>query len=400
MTPSLKPVESGSRERADRSVHFGMKLEEQQAPAVIVPELFRMTGGVQVFSRRLIEAMDGIFGRPVPVISRNDRRADVPADFLHQREFRACGDNHVALRRFAVIGACLAVDAPSFVSTHPHFTPWLCYQRRVLKQPYMAVAHGIDVWNIESRFLATGLEKSECVLAVSRFTERKLRSELGAGTPQVEIFPNTFEENRFIPGTPGMNWREKLEIPPACPILLSVCRVSRGESGKGYDRVLEVLPDLLKEYPGLTWVLGGKGDDLERVIEKANSLGVADRCRFPGYVDDADLPDLYRSADVFVLPSKKEGFGIVFLEATACGLPVIAGNRDGSVDALDGGVLGTLIDPDDPAALLGAIHAVLGNPRPEPRALHRGCVERFGRKAFQARLAGILKAHPRMFGYP
>lgn len=367
-------------------------------PAVIVPELFRTTGGVQVFSRRMIEALDAIFERPVPVISRNDRAEDCPRSFLKGRTFHGCGEHHPALRRFFVVQACLQSDAPSFLASHPHFAPWLRYQRRILKQPYLCVAHGIDVWKLERAAIIKGLMRADCLLPVSRFTENRIREQLGSGTPPVEVFPNTFDDLSFRPGEPEIPWRERLGIPANVPLMLSVCRVSTGESGKGYDRILEAMPELIQRHRGLTWVLGGKGDDLPRVREKAAALGVLDRCRFPGFIPDEELVDLYRSANLFVLPSKKEGFGIVFLEAAACGLPVIAGNRDGSVDALAHGELGTLIDPDSPGELMAAIDKVLASPPPDAGALHRTCVEKFGKDTFRERLKSILEKYPRLLG--
>ena len=86
--------------------------------------------------------------------------------------------------------------------------------------------------------------------------------------------------------------------------------------------------------------------------------GVGAAVRFVGQVARQELPDYYRLADVFVMPSTGEGFGIVFLEASAADLPVIGGNRDGSVDALAEGRIGTLIDPDDVHGLVEAIAGV------------------------------------------
>ena len=351
-----------------------------------------------MFSRRMIEALDSIFGEPVPVISRNDRPEDCPPPFLAERWFQGCGHRSERFRKFGLIRRCITADTPSFLSTHPHFAPWLRYQQRILKQPFLCVAHGIDVWNIAGSVVASGLEKAECVLPVSHYTADRLRAQLGSGTPPLEWFPNTFDEARFRPGPMTHDWRKHLGIPQDVPLLLSVGRVAKTESGKGYDMVLDRMPDLVKRHPGITWVLGGTGDDLDRIARKAASLGVADRCRFPGFIEDEQLVDLYRAADLFVLPSRKEGFGIVFLEAAACGLPVIAGNRDGSVDALADGKLGMLIDPGSAEQLMKAIDTTISRPKPDAETLHAECVRRFGKHAFQERLQSILQSYPRLLG--
>ena len=362
---------------------------DKAPPVVLVPELFRLTGGVQVFSRRTIEALDDIFGAPVPVISRNDRRQDCPSEFLAGRSFSGCGSLPNSMRRFAIMAASLTKPCPFFFSTHPHFTPWL----KIRKKPYLSVAHGIDVWNIEGSKVADGLMSAESILPVSNYTAHRLRQQLGESIPPIEVFPNTFDAERFTATPSKTPWREVLNLPNDAQVMLSMCRVSKTESGKGYHRLLQLLPQLVKKHPKLHWVLGGKGDDLENVKQIASDLGVADHCRFPGFVPDDTLPDLYRSSDLFVLPSKKEGFGIVFLEAAATGLPVIAGNRDGSVDALADGALGTLIDPENDEEIVAAIDKVLTTPPRERQELHDDCAARFGKEAFRERLASILSKH-------
>ncbi len=358
-----------------------------------MPELFRKTGGVQVFSRRLVAALDHIFNLPVPIVSRNDRPEDLPSDFARHRSLCLSGRLRPQLRRFGVLNACLRFRSCCILSTHPDFTRWLHFQKRLFNTRYLTVAHGIDVWNLRERRLINGLKSAECVLAVSRFTRERLIQQLGNDAPPIEVFHNTFDAARFHPGAPQIDWRARLIIPKKSKVLLSVTRVERTEEAKGYDRVLDALPSLRRTYPECVWVLAGKGNDLERVQQRAADLGVQQACRFPGFVEDAELPDLYRSANVFVLPSRKEGFGIVFLEAAACGLRVIAGNADGSVDALADGALGMLIDPFDNETLVNAVQQALSEPPPDSAKLHAECVRRFGWDAFVDRTRDVLERY-------
>ena len=364
-------------------------LHEKQPPVVMVPELYRVTGGVQVFSRRMIEALDQIYNRPVPVISRNDRKPDCPAAFLTDRKFTGCGNLPDGLRRFAIMAASLINPAPFVVSTHPDFAPWLKLRRK----PFLSVAHGIDVWNIGGSKVADGLSAAKCILPVSHYTAERMAPWIPTPHPPLEIFPNTFDAARFLPATPAEPWRQNLNLPGDAVLMLSMCRVSKGEEGKGYHRLLELMPRLLEKHPKLHWVLGGKGDDLENVRNKAKHLGVDTHCRFPGFIPDNTLPDLYRSSDLFVLPSKKEGFGIVFLEAAATGLPVVAGNRDGSVDALANGALGLLVDPESNDEITAAIDRILSEPPRNRQELHNECKIRFGKDAFRQRLEEILNRY-------
>jgi glycosyltransferase involved in cell wall biosynthesis len=228
------------------------------------------------------------------------------------------------------------------------------------------------------------------VLAVSEFTRASIYSHLNGECPPTEVFPNTVDADRFHPGPPAAEVRRQFDVPPTARVMLTVSRVSKSEDRKGYRQVLKLLPSLVREFPDLVWVLAGKGNDLEDVRQEAAKLGVAGNCRFPGFVSDDDLPSLYRASDCFVLPSRKEGFGIVFLEAVATGLPAIGGNLDGSVDALAHGRLGVLINPDDSAELQEAIRSVLTGRIPEHLknrdCLHRECVSRFGFASFRDRL--------------
>jgi phosphatidylinositol alpha-1,6-mannosyltransferase len=146
-------------------------------------------------------------------------------------------------------------------------------------------------------------------------------------------------------------------------VLLTVSRISNEERYKGHDRVLAVLPDLLRSFPDLVYVVAGDGNGRELLQRFAREQGLEHHVRFIGRVSDADLPDLYRAADVFVMPSTGEGFGIVFLEAMRSGLGVVGGNGDGSMDPLRDGAAGYAVSCDDRVELLEAIRSALANPR-------------------------------------
>jgi glycosyltransferase involved in cell wall biosynthesis len=182
--------------------------------------------------------------------------------------------------------------------------------------------------------------------------------------------------------------------PPGPPRLLTVGRLASSERYKGVERVLNVLPQVRQRRPGTTYIVAGDGDDRPRLQRLAREMGIADGVRFAGLVPDADLPRLYGDADVFVMPSTKEGFGIVFLEALACGTPVIAGNRDGSVDAVLDGRLGRAVDPYDPEALERAIEteldaAAAAHPG-DARRRREAMLDVYGYDRFRANLRKVL----------
>jgi phosphatidylinositol alpha-1,6-mannosyltransferase len=131
--------------------------------------------------------------------------------------------------------------------------------------------------------------------------------------------------------------------------ILTLGRLSKAASYKGYERLLEVFPSLPANS---RLVFGGGGDLIPYLRERAAELEVADRVVFTGFIDEADLPDIYRSASVFCLigdrgPGRGEGIPLTPLEAAACGVPIIVGNQDGSREAVNHGVNGFALNPLD-----------------------------------------------------
>jgi len=142
-------------------------------------------------------------------------------------------------------------------------------------------------------------------------------------------------------------------------VLLTLGRIVAAERYKGFDEVLEVMPDLVRDHADLTYLIAGSGSDVARLSAKAERLGVAEHIVFTGMVDEREKTDIYNLADVYVMPSRGEGFGFVFLEALACGVPVIASRCDGGREAVRNGELGILVDPSNPAEVRTAIDDVL-----------------------------------------
>jgi glycosyltransferase involved in cell wall biosynthesis len=132
---------------------------------------------------------------------------------------------------------------------------------------------------------------------------------------------------------------------------------------KGIDEVLELLPELAKEVPQIAYLIVGDGPDRSRLAAKAVQLGVGDRVAFAGRVAESEKAAHYRLADAFVMPGYGEGFGIVYLEALACGIPVLASTLDASREALLDGEMGLLVDPRNRAELRRGLLRVLQQPR-------------------------------------
>ena len=125
---------------------------------------------------------------------------------------------------------------------------------------------------------------------------------------------------------------------------------------------------------------------------KARRLGVADRVVFAGYIPDREKADHYRLADAFVMPGRGEGFGIVYLEAMACGIPVVASSADASQEAVRSGELGVVVDPDDIDSVKRGILHALQTPRGVPEGLDYFAVSRFRERWHQVVGACVFTA--------
>ena len=158
--------------------------------------------------------------------------------------------------------------------------------------------------------------------------------------------PCSIDLDRFRPGPvdPALVGRYGLA---GKRVLFTFGRLVSRERAKGMDEVMEAMPGLLADVPDLVYLIGGDGPDRPRLAAKAESLGLGARVIFAGRIAEEEKVAHYRLADAYVMPSRGEGFGIVLLEAMACGVPALASAKDGGREALLDGKLGLLVDPDD-----------------------------------------------------
>ncbi|MGI8960856.1 MAG: glycosyltransferase family 4 protein [Bryobacteraceae bacterium] len=330
---------------------------------VWVPDYASAMGGIQTFSRLFVRALRDIYpNASISVFAKNDTSfpdtENDPAD-----HFTLVGWWSLLLRT-PVFAAELfwrgIWERPDFVAiTHVNFTPVAEALQKACRIPYLAVGHGIEVWDLPGRRIPSALRKADVLLAVSEFTRQKMAAALGLPSHRIQVLPNTFEAEQFAPAVKAHFLLKRYHLRPDQPVILTIARLASAERYKGYDQILRVLPKVRELMPDVHYILGGKGPDKARIESLIAELGLEDSVTLAGYVPDHELSAHYNLCDVFAMPSKGEGFGIVFLEALACGKAVIAGNKDGSADALQNGALGVLIDPDNLQELGDTIVAVL-----------------------------------------
>ena len=205
------------------------------------------------------------------------------------------------------------------------------------------------------------LAQPDVLLPVSRYTARLLRDR-GASGARLHVVPNGTDPDRFRPRR-GTAVRDRLGI-GARPLLLTVGRLV---PRKGVDTVLRALPRIAMSVPDVQYVVAGTGPDRDRLEQLATRQGVRDRVHFVGHVADEALPLYYSAADLFVMPVREappdvEGFGLVFLEANACGTAVVGARSGGVPDAIVDGETGLLVPPSAPQALARALTGLLQNP--------------------------------------
>jgi len=235
---------------------------------------------------------------------------------------------------------------------------------RVFRRPLVIYAHGeeITTWRQSGKFRAMrfAYRHADRVVANSDFTLSEL-VQIGVPAERIVLINPGVDVERFRPGLPCDDLRARGGCGTAGQLLLSVGRLSRR---KGFDQVIRCLPALMAEFPALHYAVIGTGEDRHYLRELASELDVADRVHFLGHVSVADLPRWYNAADVFVLPNREidgdtEGFGMVFVEASACGVPVVAGRAGGTGSSVRDGVTGYRVDGRDQDAVSGALRALL-----------------------------------------
>jgi len=257
------------------------------------------------------------------------------------------------------------------------------------------ITHGIEVWNPLKKIQDLALHSCNEIWSVSAFTAEKIKRIHTHSAPPIHIFSNTLDPFFYQQSANNEeeNWMEKFGLKPG--YLLTISRLATTEQYKGYDQVIEAIPQLLSKFPDLVYVLGGSGDEQERTrLELLISrMGLQKHVILTGFIPEAALPACYANAAAFVMPSRKEGFGIVFVEAAWSGIQVIAGNADGSPEALLQGKLGILIDPDNNTELSAAIVHALSQPllSAAQKEAQKLLVEKhFGFCAFKARQKSLL----------
>ena len=239
----------------------------------------------------------------------------------------------------------------------------LCLLIKVFtRAPLVLLVYGVDVWQKPLRlFHIRFLKKIAQIWSISNFTQKKMQAWSKAPESLFRIVPNAIHLEKYGLAAKDVNLVEKLGLKNK-KVIVMMGRLATIERWKGIDEVLNILPNLISKEPNLMLIIIGDGDDKPRLEARVKKIGLSENVIFTGYVSEEKKSAFLHLADAFVMPTRAEGFGFVFLEALASGIPVVASKIDGSREALIGGKLGRLVDPDNPDELETEALAALSDP--------------------------------------
>jgi phosphatidyl-myo-inositol dimannoside synthase len=358
----------------------------------LATDAFGGRGGIAVVTRDTLRAMAG--SKDVSDILVGCRSAVEPTECLPDKIVqRAARKGRIAFA-LDILRAALQFRPDLVYCNHLYMAPLAAICARLTRAKLVLHIHGIEIWRTPSLFQRAVLEDADLVLCVSRDTRARVLRLTDARMDRVVVLNNCVGE-QFVPGD-RVSARARLGLARE-KVILTVGRLAASEAYKGHDRVIEAIAS--GEDDGLVYLIAGEGDDRVRLEQLASKRGIAHQVRFLGHVCAEDLPDLYRAADLYGMPSSGEGFGIAFLEAMASGTPAIGLAVGGACDALGDGELGACVEASAfPASLIAMLR--------EPRAAEEisGPVRRrFGRAEFDRQVAALLKrlvSHPSASGAP
>lgn len=354
---------------------------------LLSPEMFLAEGGIARIMRLYLKALcevAGPAGRVDSLVLNDNPARDKRLGRYGDRrlgEHLGCSRSKSRFIRQAIR---LGRRADILVCGHLHHLA--IAQLAALLNPrlkYYLVAHGIEVWRPYSWLEKRALSGAHRILCVSEYTRHQiLRFHPGLAPERVVVVPNTLD--------PYFADREHVvpsAIPFAGPRLLTVSRLLSTDTYKGVDTMIETMPLVRREFPLARLRVIGMGDDAPRLQELAARLGVAGAVDFLGAVNDETLRAEYAACDLFALPSRKEGFGLVYLEAMTYGKPCLGARAGGAPEVIHDAV-GQLAEYGNIPDLAAAVADLVRHPRDSE--VVRRHADSFAFPTFARRLAAAL----------
>lgn len=288
-------------------------------------------------------------------------------------------------------GRVLAARYDWIVFGHVSLSPLALLAKRLNRNAKtIIITYGIEVWRPVTKAQRQALLQADAVLAISDFTKDELVRHNGVPADKIRIFPCALDPNWDAAGAEPASRRKG-----GASVILSVARMSKEDRYKGIDSVIKSLPAVVSEVGRVEYRVAGQGDDVPRLRALAAGLGVERYVNFMGRVADAELREQYRQCSLFVMPSRKEGFGIVFLEAMAYGKPVVGGAHGGTPSVVKDGETGVLVDSFDVPGIARSITTLLRDGETSERfgrAGRRRLVDEFTFDKFERNFREVIRS--------
>jgi len=258
------------------------------------------------------------------------------------------------------------------VAGHPNLAPVVAAMRLAAPRLKAIICtHGVEVWEPLSRIRRMALRGAHLVLAPSKYTADHVAAIQRVAVEKVRVLPWALDPQFEAVAPHAAKSRAPASFPEG-RVVLTVGRWRADERYKGMDTLITALPRLLPRWPELQLAMVGEGDDREWLENLAEENGVDRHVHFLSGLSYEELASCYAHCEIFALPSKGEGFGLVYLEAMACVKPVIGGAHGGAPEVIDDGKTGYLVPHGDAVQLAAAIETLLANPTLELEMGRRG----------------------------
>jgi phosphatidyl-myo-inositol dimannoside synthase len=350
---------------------------------LLAPELFTGGGGIprilRLYLKALCERSAG--SDNVRFVSLNDRVMDTIELKRYSStclaEWEVCSRSKASFIRCALqMGRRSDVIVCGHVAQLP--VAWAASKlNRRLR--YYLVAHGIEVWRRFSLLERIALRGARGIWCVSAFTRNQLLERCALAEEKVVVVPNALDP-LLVPPTPP-------RPPPTAPNILSISRLSEADSYKGIDHLIDAMPAVLAQIPDARLRIVGRGDALPSLQSRAAKRNINGTVEFPGYRSDAELREDFAACRVFSLPSEKEGFGLVYLEAFAHGRPCLGARSGGTPEVIDEGS-GALVEYGNVPAIAATLVEMLRRDWPVAPLIERA--EKFSYLRFKERVDSLL----------
>lgn len=372
-------------------IDFGQNIKRKVHHVFVFIQIFEGEGGIQSYVKDIFRAYLAL---NEPLYAEVFLLRDNPTCFnpfesktLKFHYFKSQSPQLERVRMAMALLLHLLRQRPEHVFCgHVNLAPLVSLLCQPLGIPYTVMTHGKEVWQPLPTSIKSSLQKAAQIWTVSRYTCEVACAANHLDPNRVKLLPCAVNGNEFTPGTKSTALLERYDLTKA-KVLVTVARLWSGDIYKGVDVTIQALPQIADVFPDVKYLVIGRGDDKPRLAKLAEDLGVSDRIIFAGFVPTQELVEHYRLADAYVMPSQ-EGFGIVYLEAMACGVPVLSGDADGSAEPLQGGKLGWRVPYRDPNAVAAACIEILkgDDRRCDQQWLREQAIALFGIDAFQKRL--------------